>query len=145
MFSQTTEYALRAVVLLGSHPETPQKTQDLSKITKVPMDYLFKVLQTLARAGIVKANRGIHGGYALTRPADQITLLEVVSAITPLPRVKRCPLGLPEHKTHLCSLHQRIDDMVETMELTLADTTIAQIIAEQEQHPSRKKRSMFEQ
>lgn len=142
MFSQTTEYALRAVVLLGSH-DTPQKTQDLSKITKVPMDYLFKVLQTLARAGIVKASRGIHGGYALSRPPEKITLLEVVAAITPLPRIKRCPLGLPEHRNQLCSLHQRIDNMVETMELTLADTTIAEIIAEQEQHPSRKKRAMF--
>lgn len=142
MFSQTSEYALRAVVLLGNH-DTPQKTQELSRITKVPVDYLFKVLQTLARAGIVKAGRGIHGGYSLARPAEKITLLEVVSAINPLPRVQRCPLGLPEHRNQLCSLHKRIDTMVQTMELTLADTTIAEIIAEQKQNPSKRKRTMF--
>lgn len=131
MFSQTTEYALRAVVLLASHPGRPLKTHDISKATKVPVEYLFKVLQSLARAGLVKASRGIYGGYILARPAEQVTLLDVSNAIVPLPRIRHCPLDLPEHRHQLCSLHGRIDAMVEVMEKTLSSTTVADVIAEQ--------------
>ena len=54
MFSQTVEYALRAVVHLASNMKRPQTTEEIAKVTKVPQAYLSKVLQSLVAAGIVK-------------------------------------------------------------------------------------------
>ncbi len=47
MFSQTAEYALRAVVYLASQPGTPRTTQEIAKATQVPTGYLSKVMQSL--------------------------------------------------------------------------------------------------
>ena len=53
MISQTAEYALCAVVVLGSQPGRPMTTQDVARVSRVPGDYLSKVLQALGRAGLV--------------------------------------------------------------------------------------------
>ena len=65
MFSQTVEYALRAVVHLAQHAPAPQKTSDIAEATKVPPAYLSKVLQGLRSQEIVKLQRGIGGGVSL--------------------------------------------------------------------------------
>lgn len=74
MFSQTAEYALRATVALAQDPDQPLTTAELARRTKVPQGYLSKVLQMLTREGLVRAIRGLHGGYQLSRPAIQITI-----------------------------------------------------------------------
>ena len=66
MFSQTTEYALRAVAWLAENAGSAQTTQQIADGTQVPSDYLSKVLQTLARAEIVSAVRGKNGGFTLS-------------------------------------------------------------------------------
>ena len=67
MISQTAEYALRAVVILGSQSGRPMTTHDVARVSRVPVDYLSKVLQALGRAGLVEARRGLRGGYVLSR------------------------------------------------------------------------------
>ncbi len=135
MFSQTVEYALRAVVCLAAQPDKPMKTHAISDLTHVPVDYLFKVLQSLARAGIVSASRGKHGGFVLETPADKLTCLAVVNAIDPMPRIRECPLDLPEHEHHLCALHRRIDAAMASVESAMASTTIAEIVADTGNQP----------
>ena len=127
MFSQTVEYALRAVVALAARSEGAMKTHDISAAAGVPVHYLFKVLQTLAAAGIVKANRGVKGGYSLNQPASQLTVLQIINAIDPLPRIERCPLNRPEHAHTLCALHRRMDEAVKGVEDALGSVTIAEI------------------
>jgi Rrf2 family transcriptional regulator, nitric oxide-sensitive transcriptional repressor len=127
VFSQTVEYALRAVVALASHPDSAVPTREISERTQVPTDYLFKVLQSLARAGIVTANRGAYGGYTLTRAPSELTVLEVVNAIDPLPRICACPLGLEAHKKKLCPLHSCLDRALEKIAEVLKGATIEAI------------------
>jgi len=57
MLSATTEYALRSMVLLAMRQGSAQTAQQIATETKVPIDYLFKVLQALSRAGLVQAQR----------------------------------------------------------------------------------------
>src|SRR5688572_19877331 len=102
MVSQTAEYALRAVVCLGSQADTPMTTQQIADATRVPAGYLSKVLQALGRAGLVHSQRGLHGGFTLGRPMDQLSVLDVINAVDPLKRIERCPLGLATHGTNLC-------------------------------------------
>ncbi len=131
MISQTAEYALRAVVYLGGSPDSPVTTQQIAAVTHVPVGYLSKVLQALGRAGLVEAQRGLHGGYALTRRLNDLTVLDVVNAVDPLKRIDRCPLGLEAHKENMCSLHRRLDEGIAMLEKFFRETTVGQLLAEQ--------------
>lgn len=129
MISQTAEYALRAIVYLADRPEAPQTTQQIAEVTCVPAGYLAKVMQGLSRAGLVRAQRGLHGGFTLARPADGLTVLDVVRAVDPLRRIERCPLGIKGHLT-LCPLHRRLDGAVAMVEKALGESTIAELLIE---------------
>lgn len=124
MFSQTAEYALRAMVCLVQGGPDPQPTAQIAAQTQVPQDYLAKVLQSLTRNGLVKARRGLYGGYALDRPAAEISILDVLEAVDPIKRITSCPLGLEAHGTKLCSLHRKLDDALAHMELIFRDATL---------------------
>src|ERR1035437_2744136 len=102
MFSQTNEYALRVITFLGAHDGTPAKNADIAKATQVPAGYLYKVLQILDRAGLVRAQRGMHGGFTLNRPPAEITVFDVIQSVDPLPRIHTCPLHLASHGVKLC-------------------------------------------
>jgi Rrf2 family nitric oxide-sensitive transcriptional repressor len=130
MISQTAEYALRAVVLLGSQNARPITTQELARASLVPAGYLSKVLQSLGRSGLVEARRGLGGGYVLTRPLDQLTVYDVVQAVDPLKRIRQCPLRLSAHAGRLCSLHQRLDDAAAMLEAYFKETTIAALLSD---------------
>ena len=130
MFSQTAEYALRAVVWLAAHPGEPQTNLEIAAAAQVPADYLSKVMQSLGRGALVQAQRGKHGGFTLARPADRISILEVVNAVDPIRRIRTCPLGLKSHGQRLCALHRRMDDAMAHVERALGSTTIADLVEE---------------
>ena len=67
MFSQTVEYALRAVVHLADQAPSPRTTDQIATATLVPKAYLSKVLQGLCHAKIVQSKRGMGGGMVLTK------------------------------------------------------------------------------
>jgi Rrf2 family nitric oxide-sensitive transcriptional repressor len=130
MFSQTVEYALRAVVHLAYCSPSASTTEQIAIATKVPQAYLSKVLQGLSRAGVVRSQRGIGGGVALALPPGQLTILDVVNAVDPIQRIHQCPLGLPSHGRTLCPLHKRVDDALCMVEEAFRKTTLAEILAE---------------
>ncbi len=129
MFSQTAEYALRAVVSLADSGDQPLTTQQIADMTQVPLDYLSKVMQSLGRGGLVESQRGKHGGFRLTRPANRVTILDVMNAVDPLTRIRSCPLHLKGHGRQLCPLHRRLDDAVSAVEKAFAETVIADLLA----------------
>lgn len=112
MLSQTTEYALRAMAALAYRPDDLTPTPLLAATTKVPSNYLAKVLQQLAGAELIVGRRGVGGGYRLARPASQISLLEVVRSVSKVERITTCPLGLPNHGPNLCPLHKKVDEVL---------------------------------
>lgn len=128
MFSQTVEYALRAMVVLAQNPQAPQTAQSIAAAAKLPTDYLLKVLQALGRAGLVHAQRGKHGGFTLARPAGLVTILDVVNSVDPIQRIHYCPLGLKGHGTRLCSLHRRLDAALALVEDAFASTTLSDVL-----------------
>jgi Rrf2 family protein len=130
MFSQTVEYALRAVVHLADKSPEPRTTDQIAEATLVPKAYLSKVIQGLARAGIVVSKRGIGGGVALAHPPDELTILDVVNAVEPIARIRHCPLGLKTHGVRLCPLHKRMDNALASVEAAFRDTTLAEVLAE---------------
>jgi Rrf2 family nitric oxide-sensitive transcriptional repressor len=130
VLSQTAEYALRAMVVLATCNSSARTTFDISRKSQVPLDYLSKILNSLARAGLVSGQRGPGGGFQLIRPAARITVLEVVTAVDPLKRIKNCPLGLAAHGENLCPLHRKLDDAVKSVEEAFATTSIESLVGQ---------------
>ncbi|MCA9482249.1 MAG: Rrf2 family transcriptional regulator [Nitrospina sp.] len=133
MISQTAEYALRAVVALAQHPDNPLTTAEIAQATKVPEFYLSKVLHGLAKGEIVVSKRGVNGGYSLSRPGDQIKLLDIINAVDPIKLIKSCPLKLKTHSKNLCALHKRINQSILLMEEVFRGATIQMILEEPSQ------------
>lgn len=113
------------------------KHGDIAKLTKAPPDYLSKVLQALARADLIKSQRGAHGGFSLLKDPSDISLLEVVNAVEPIKRIKKCPLGLKAHGTRLCPLHKKLDKSLEETEKAFASTTLDDLLTESQTSASR--------
>ena len=126
MISATAQYALRAVVYLAKYETGFVNRDEIADSTVVPREYLSKVLNELEVAEIVESRRGRGGGYRLTRPADEITTLEVVLCVDEIPRISECPLGISEH-VRLCPLHRLRDDTSRLVEESLSATTIADL------------------
>lgn len=130
MLSQTTEYALRAMVWLAYSDSELMPTSTLAERTAVPFNYLAKVLQSLAQAGLIEGRRGVGGGYRLSRSAEQISMLDIVNAIDPVERITTCPLGLPTHGTNLCPLHRKLDSAAAALITTFKDVSLADLLDE---------------
>ena len=131
MFSQTAEYALRAVVLLAeASPPGGWDNKALAEKSRVPPSYLAKVLQSLTRAGITKSKRGIKGGLPLARSHQEIIVLQVMNAVDPIVRIKTCPLGLASHCEVLCPMHARLDRAMAEVETVLGGSTIAELLTD---------------
>ncbi|MBT4899892.1 MAG: Rrf2 family transcriptional regulator [Nitrospina sp.] len=130
MISQTSEYALRAVVCLAQNPDKPHTTAEIARWTKVPEHYLSKVMLALAKHEVVYSKKGLHGGYVLAHDPESLPLLNVINAVDPIKRIKSCPLKLKTHGANLCPLHKRINDSISTIEETFRTSTIAMILNE---------------
>jgi Rrf2 family protein len=118
------------VVTLATGSADPRTAQDIARESKVPLDYLSKVLNSLSRAGIVSGQRGRGGGFQSVRPASELTVLEVVTAVDPLKRIRTCPLGLKAHGQNLCPLHRKLDDAIQSVEEAFAGTTIQSLVGQ---------------
>jgi Rrf2 family protein len=79
--SAKAEYAVRAACELAAAPPGPVKREYLSERQEIPDRFLENILADLRNAGILESQRGSDGGYWLTRPADEITLAEVIRAV----------------------------------------------------------------
>lgn len=91
--TRQADYAVRAVLYvsrLGPGGRAP--VVQIARAQKLPVNFLHKIVAQLSAAGLVHTKRGRHGGVALTRPADEISLLEIVEAIDGPLRLSACTL-----------------------------------------------------
>lgn len=129
MLSQTVEYALRAMIHLAAlDSSTAVSSEAIAESTQVPQGFLSKILRDLVVAELVTSRRGPHGGYALARPAAQISMLDVINGVDPIRRITHCPLGNPAH-LQLCPLHRRLDDALGMIEHEFQHTSLAEVLA----------------
>ena len=91
MLSQTVGYAVLALGYLAKVQE-PTFVRDIATATAIPGPYLAKLINQLARKGLVTTQRGLRGGVTLGRPASEITLMELCEALDEPVVQKRCLL-----------------------------------------------------
>jgi len=132
MISKQAKYALRALIALaGAKPGEAVLTADIAERQRIPKKFLEQILLNLKRHGLVQSRRGALGGYALLRPASEITFLQVLriidGPIAPLPCLSVtayvvCSDCLDE-KT--CEIRRAFARVAEATREVLAATTIA--------------------
>jgi Rrf2 family protein len=81
--SSKGDYACRALLSLALHQSNPGPTsvRDIAERTGIPQPYLEQILLALKGAGLVRSKRGVGGGYVLARPASEIRISEILSAV----------------------------------------------------------------
>lgn len=90
--SRLTDYATVVMTCIAAHPGDVLSTAQIAEETHLELPTVSKLLKSLGHAGLVDSFRGVNGGYRLARPADEISLAEIVEAM-------EGPLGMTE-----CSL-----------------------------------------
>ena len=91
--SAKADYAVRAVVELAAvDDERPIKAERIASAQEIPLNFLENILGELRHAGIVRSHRGADGGFRLAKPADQVTVADVIRAVEgPLASVRGGP------------------------------------------------------
>ncbi|MBI1874552.1 MAG: SUF system Fe-S cluster assembly regulator [Acidobacteria bacterium] len=92
--SKRADYALMAMKHLAARePDRAASTREIAQAYDIPVELLAKVLQRLARAGLLTSQQGIHGGYQLSRPAASVSIAQVIEAIDGPLRMTACSEG----------------------------------------------------
>lgn len=129
LYSRATQHAIRALTHLVTIPAgTYVAVRDVASTTRVPLPYLAKIMQSLARGGLVASRKGPGGGVALRRGAAQITLAQIVDAVDGDGAFTGCLLGLPRcSDASPCAVHEVWKTLRETLRQELHELTLAEI------------------
>lgn len=109
-FSSASRYALSATSYLAQRPSRYCAIEEIAARKGLPRSFLVKVLRHLARRGITNVQRGPGGGHMLARPANEISLAEIVEVVEmPLAGERSCLLELHGCGTASpCALHEEV-------------------------------------
>jgi Rrf2 family protein len=127
--TRQADYALRAMLFLAELDEnTRAATSQIAKEKQIPPSFLAKIISQLSIAGIINTSRGARGGVTLARPAEEITLLEVIEAIDGPIALNQCTLsknGCPFMDT--CPIHDVWCEAQAELVKRLSSTNFAQM------------------
>lgn len=94
ILSQASKYAVRAVLCLARSQQSPLLGKEIAAQLDAPAHFLAKILQSLAKQGLLHSYKGRGGGFSLARPAADIMVVEVIQAIEGPRFGEGCFLGL---------------------------------------------------
>ena len=138
MLTLSSEYALRAMVLLARHAdEWPVSAQHIAEQSGIPRKYLSKILADLARAGLLEGSRGKRGGFRMTRSPKEIRLFEVLAPFEPVLTHRRsCPFGnVVCGDDDPCAGHHRWKPVREAYQRFLSETTVHDVAVKKSEFP----------
>ena len=127
---RNTDYALRLMVSLARHhDQNVVSTRQLAGEQDVPYQLACKLMQKLSGARLVKSSMGGKGGYRLSRPADEVTLLEIITAIQGPVRLNRCLLpGVSCSRRNDCHMCDRLREVQDILHRYMAGVTLQELL-----------------
>lgn len=132
IINQATDYGFRAVSYLAQQPQGKVvEAHTIAQDVVVPIRFLLKIMPSLIKAGIVRSQRGIGGGYTLARPPREITLLDVLEAIEGPIRLNRClidPEYCSRNASSHCEIHDALADIQKKLSREFARYTFADLV-----------------
>lgn len=131
MLSNSSKYAIKGVLFLAVHSKEDKKVlvRDIYKTIDVPEAYLAKLLQELARHGIISSTRGPKGGFFLSEADRSRTLMDIVKVIDGEKKIHSCVLGVQEcNMENPCALHHIIGPSKSGFIEVFEETTIEKLM-----------------
>lgn len=128
--SAKTDYAIRALLMLAETSGDPVSVDALAQRQALPRKFLEAIFADLRRSQLVQSRRGAHGGYSLSRPADEIVLGDIFRAVDgPLAEVR----GLRPDQTAYTGVAAHLPviwvAVRASLRRVLDDTTLAQLLS----------------
>lgn len=132
--NQATDYAFRAVLHLAQAPPGAViSAQALAVEEAIPPRFLLKIMRALTQAGLVASHRGVEGGYSLAKPADAISLLDIIAAMEGPVAIHRCLAereACNKHCQEECPVHATLGRLQKQLVAGLKQATVASLLAE---------------
>ena len=135
MLSATCKYGIRAVIFIASRPDKKSNTglKQIADELKIPQPYLAKILQILSKKKILRSTKGPHGGFYLQKPADELSLMDIIDAIDGGEFFDRCYVtgekcNFDEPDKGLCILHNDLRKEKERLSMFFSSKTIEAIV-----------------
>jgi Rrf2 family protein len=126
--SEAASMALHTMVVLAENPSRLVSTREIASTLQVSEAHLSKVLQRLARAGLVKSIRGPKGGFRLGKPSDQITLVDVYEVIEGPLKSNNCLFAKPICRSEPCILGGLLEGVSHQIRDYLTETKLSRLI-----------------
>jgi Rrf2 family protein len=130
--TMTGEYAIRTMIHLSSLPfGTIAQISDIAKQWDIPDNFLRKISAQLAGAGLIVSVRGINGGIRLSRPAETLTVLDVIEAVEGKIALNKCLLcDCFCLREEWCEVHELWTEAQRKLKEVLSSKSLAQLAAE---------------
>jgi Rrf2 family protein len=133
-FRKGTRYALYAAMEMARSADgMPVTAAQVAGRYRIPATVLAKIFQQLVRAGLAASTRGVRGGYVLTQPATEVTVLDVIEAFQPSRSTEACLIASwdePDcNELDLCRLRRLLDEVDEVARCTYASVTLDTLVA----------------
>jgi Rrf2 family iron-sulfur cluster assembly transcriptional regulator len=145
MLSSSCKYGIRAIIFIASRPDKNINTglKQIADELKIPQPYLAKILQILSRKKILRSAKGPHGGFYLLKPADELSLMDIIEAIDGGEFFDRCYVtgekcNFDKADKGVCVLHDDLRKEKERLSKFFSSKTIDSIIKQLNGNPSLK-------
>ncbi|MCB1035631.1 MAG: Rrf2 family transcriptional regulator [Acidobacteria bacterium] len=131
------EYGVRAMLYIASHGlEGPVTSREIADHQGVPEPYLRQILALLSKDRLIVSNRGPQGGHALARPAESISLKDILMTLeghtTSVDQILALPCNI-EVGTEHCVIREVLLKVKEAVEQILVETSLADLVRRQEE------------
>ncbi len=131
LITRASEYAILSLIVL-SKASSPLDSETLSRELSISKSFLAKILQALAKKGILKSFKGVNGGFVLEQDPKNINMLHVMSAVEgKAPAVFECSPSrddCPSNRAGLCSIWPFLNKLQGKIDSFLAELTLADIL-----------------
>ena len=131
LITRASEYAILSLILLAK-ATAPMDSETLSRELSISKSFLAKILQLLAKKGILKSFKGVHGGFVLNAKPEDINMREVMSAVEgKAPVVFECAPSVedcPSDRASLCNIWPFLNKLQGKIDIFLTELTLADII-----------------
>ncbi len=134
--TQESDYALRIIFCLA-RSQKRMDARSISEEMSVSLRFALKILGKLVGSGLVASFKGNRGGYDLARPADQITMLDVINAVEGPYQLSRCLDecgGCNRGASGVCAFQKVFRRVSDQVNRELSSVNFAQIVADSQEN-----------
>lgn len=131
MFSKACEYGLQAILFIAMHEKPNQYVglKEISSTQQIPHHFLSKILQLLVKHRILNSVKGPRGGFSMNKPANELTLLEIIAIIDGMDIFERCGIGLKScTDSNPCPVHHEYKEIKEKIRSMMSHKTVKELI-----------------